>query len=40
MLPLSRWIFRLTMWLPNLAARALRAEVGRPTAWFLPQGWI
>ncbi len=40
MLPLSRLAFRLTFWLPNLAARALRAQVGKPHAWFLPQGWV
>ncbi len=40
MLPLPRLIFRLTMWLPNLICRSLRAQVGKPHAWFLPQGWI
>ncbi len=40
MLPLSRLIFRLTMWLPNLAARSLRGQVGKPHSWFLPQSWV
>lgn len=40
MLPLSRLIFRLSMWTPNLIARCLRAQIGKPQAWFLPQGWV
>jgi hypothetical protein len=40
MLPMPRLIFRLTMWLPNLLCRSLRAQVGKPHSWFLPQGWV
>ena len=40
MLPLSRLVFRLTMWIPNMLCRSLRALVGKPQAWFLPQSWV
>ena len=40
MLPLPRLIFRLTMWVPNLLCRSLRAQVGKPQDWFLPGGWV
>ena len=40
MLPLSRLIFRLSMWTPTLICRNLRTQLGKPQAWFLPQGWV
>ncbi len=39
-LPLTRLIFRLTMWLPNLVAHSLGGQVGKPHCWFVPQSWV